>query len=249
MTLELRNPHSVLAALKHRPHDIREIRCSSANPGGAWDEVLIAAQQAGISLSVSQRQGNSKRQRGHNETERSSGTVAMVKERQDFALKEILPSEGNTPKTGLWLALDCLQDPQNVGAIFRSAAFFGVQGIILTKDRSAPMNSTVYDVSAGGVEAMPFSVVTNLTQALKTAKEAGLWVLGTSEHAQKDISQIDRGRPWLLVIGNEQKGIRRLTGEQCDEICLVTPKGEVSSLNASVAAGVLMSELSSISAS
>jgi len=233
MALELRNPHSVLAVLKHRPHDVREIRCSSANPGGAWDEVLIVAQRAGISLSISQGGGN-KRQRGKNQTERSSGTVAMVKERKDHTLKEILPPEGNCPETGLWLAMDCLQDPQNVGAIFRSASFFGVQGIILTKDRSAPMNSTVYDVAAGGVEAMPFTVATNLTQALKTAKDHGLWILGASEHAEKDISQIDRDRPWLLVIGNEQKGIRRLTGEQCDEICLITPRGEVSSLNASV---------------
>lgn len=243
MSLELRNPHSVLAALKHRPHDVREIRCSSNNPGGAWEEVLLAAQRAGIPTSVRHRQGGGRRQRG--QTERSSGTVALVKERTPDSLDAIFPSSETSPESGLWLALDCLQDPQNVGAIFRSASFFGIQGIILTKDRSAPMNSTVYDVSAGGAEAVPFSIVTNLTQSLKIAKDRGLWVLGASEHAEKDVSEVDRERPWILVIGNEQKGIRRLTGEQCDEICLISPLGEVSSLNASVAAGVLMSELTS----
>ncbi|MBD3673463.1 MAG: 23S rRNA (guanosine(2251)-2'-O)-methyltransferase RlmB [Planctomycetaceae bacterium] len=241
MSLELRNPHSVLAALKHRPHDVREIRCTSNSPGGAWEEALLEAQSAGIPISVSHRQGGGRRQRG--QTERSSGTVALVKERSPASLEEILPTREAVPETGLWLALDCLQDPQNVGAIFRSASFFGIQGILMTKDRSAPMNSTVYDVSAGGAEAVPFAVVTNLTQSLKIAKECGLWVLGASEHAEKDVSQVDRGRPWVLVIGNEQKGIRRLTSEQCDEMCLISPRGEVSSLNASVAAGVLMSEL------
>lgn len=244
MSLELRNPHSVMAALKHRAHDVREIRCTSNSPGGAWEEVLIAAQRAGISISMSQRQGGGgRRQKG--QTERSSGTVAIVKERTPASLDEIFPTQETAPETGVWLALDCLQDPQNVGAIFRSASFFGIQGILITKDRSAPMNSTVYDVAAGGAEAVPFAIVTNLTQSLKTAKDCGLWVLGASEHADKDISEVDRGRPWVLVVGNEQKGIRRLTSEQCDEICLISPKGEVSSLNASVAAGVLMSELTS----
>jgi 23S rRNA (guanosine2251-2'-O)-methyltransferase len=143
----------------------------------------------------------------------------------------------------LWLALDCLQDPQNVGAIFRSAGFFGLQGIIITKDKSAPMNSTVYDVSAGGTEAVPFGTVTNLAQALRKCKERGIWVLGTSEHAEVDVRTVDRGRAWLLVIGNEQKGLRRLTREHCDEVCRIEPQGDVTSLNASVAAGVCMAVL------
>ena len=243
MVLELRNPHSILAALRHRPHDVKEIRCSSANPGGAWNEVIEVAQTAGVPLAVSRKTGQKpSRKRGH--TERTGGSVAFVNERKPLSLAEVLPEDGESLDSGLWLALDCLQDPQNVGAIFRSASFFGVHGIVLTRDRSAPINATVYDVSAGGVEAVPFCVVTNLAQSLRIVKERGLWVLGASEHAEKDISQIDRHRPWLLIIGNEQKGIRRLTGDQCDEKCLISPRGEVSSLNASVAAAVLMSELS-----
>jgi 23S rRNA (guanosine2251-2'-O)-methyltransferase len=145
----------------------------------------------------------------------------------------------------LWLALDNLQDPHNVGAIFRTAAFFGVQGIVLTKDRSAPLTATAYDVAAGGLEHVPFSLVPNLARAIADAKQAGVWVLGTSEHATEDVAQVDRERPWLLVVGNEEKGMRRLTAAHCDAICRITPRGAVTSLNVSVATGVLIAELTS----
>jgi 23S rRNA (guanosine2251-2'-O)-methyltransferase len=143
----------------------------------------------------------------------------------------------------VWLALDCLQDPHNVGAVFRTAAFFGIRGVVLTKDRSAPMSSTVYDVASGGVEQVPFVQTPNLAAALKAAKAAGVWVLGSSEHAERDVTQIPRDRPWLLVIGNEEHGLRRLSQELCDDVCRITPRGPLGSLNASVAAGVLMATL------
>jgi 23S rRNA (guanosine2251-2'-O)-methyltransferase len=125
----------------------------------------------------------------------------------------------------------------------RSASFFGVRGVMLTKDRSAPLNATVYDISAGGMEALRICQVVNLRRALEQAKESGLWILGTSEHAESDLSQIDRNRPWLIVVGNEQSGMRRLTSEQCDQTCRLTSRGEVSSLNASVAAGAILALL------
>ena len=131
-----------------------------------------------------------------------------------------------------------------MGAIFRTAAFLGVAGIVLTKDASAPLNSTVYDVASGGVDGVPFSLQTSLSRALDVAKEAGIWVLGTSEHATTDVSQIDRGRPWLMVVGNEEKGLRRLTQSKCDEICRITQRGPVDSLNVSVATGILIAALS-----
>lgn len=152
--------------------------------------------------------------------------------------------EADEASSGLWLALDCLQDPHNVGAIFRTAAFFGVRGILLTKDRSAPMTPTVYDVAAGGVESVPFCQVPNLARAMETAKEAGLWLLGTSEHASSSYADVQRDRAWLLVIGNEEKGLRRLTLDNCDVICGIPPQGDVTSLNASVAAAIMIARLS-----
>ena len=143
----------------------------------------------------------------------------------------------------MWLALDQIQDTHNIGAIFRTAAFFGVEGLLLTRDRSAPLNATVYDVACGGIETVPFVVQTNLSRALEQAKRAGVWVLGSSEHAEQDVTEIERDRPWLLVLGNEEKGLRRLTLETCDAICRLTPRGKVGSLNVSVAAGVLTAML------
>jgi 23S rRNA (guanosine2251-2'-O)-methyltransferase len=87
-------------------------------------------------------------------------------------------------------------------------------------------------------------LVPNLARAIAHAKQAGVWVLGTSEHATDDLSQVDRERPWLLVVGNEERGMRRLTAEHCDSICRITPRGAVTSLNVSVATGILIAELS-----
>jgi len=119
-----------------------------------------------------------------------------------------------------------------------------VQGLLMTADRAAPLSAVAHDVAAGGVEHVPFSIQTNLARSLDIAKEAGLWILGTSEHTEDDISRVPRDRPWLLVIGNESKGLRRLTIERCDQMCRITPRGAVGSLNASVAAGILIAALS-----
>jgi 23S rRNA (guanosine2251-2'-O)-methyltransferase len=93
------------------------------------------------------------------------------------------------------------------------------------------------------MEHVPFSVHTNLSRALDQAKRAGLWVLGTSERADQDVSQIDRDRPWLLVVGNEERGLRRLTLDKSDAVCRLTPRGPITSLNVSVATGVLIAAL------
>jgi 23S rRNA (guanosine2251-2'-O)-methyltransferase len=147
---------------------------------------------------------------------------------------------------GLWLALDCVQDPHNLGAVFRSAAFFGVRGILLTRDRSAPLSAVVYDVASGGMESVPFASPPNLDRALKTARDAGLWILGAAEEAKHDVSRVPRDRPWLLVLGNEESGLRRLTRENCDDLCRITSHGEVGSLNISAAGAVLMANLTSV---
>jgi 23S rRNA (guanosine2251-2'-O)-methyltransferase len=236
--LHLRNPHSVLAAIKARPRDVLAVR-ANPQPGTAWREVMMAASQQGIRVEPQPaRERNSKR-RPPGEG-RQGASEADVKPRADVPLDELF---ANVPERSLWLALDHLHDPHNVGAVFRTAAFYGVRGIVLTKDRSAPLSATVYDTASGGMEVVPFSVQINLSRALKIAAGAGLWVLGTSEHAAKDVADVPRDRPWLLVLGNEQAGLRQLTVKNCDETCRLTPRGEVTSLNVSVAAGILIATL------
>ncbi|MEZ5950442.1 MAG: TrmH family RNA methyltransferase [Planctomycetaceae bacterium] len=101
----------------------------------------------------------------------------------------------------------------------------------------------MYDIAAGGVESVPFAVESNLNRALKLSRRVGLWNLGTSEHAERSVWQVDRERPWLIVVGNEQKGLRRLVLEHCDEICQIPATGDVGSLNVSVATGILLAAL------
>lgn len=237
MPIFLHNPHSVLATLTVRPQDVFEIRLQKGPLGEAWEAVRREAESIGITINEPQ-VSSRKPMRGSG---RTSATEAVVKQKGPIPIANLIPPDVTE---GLYLALDGVQDPQNLGSIFRSAAFFNVRGIILTRDRAAPVSQTVYDVSSGGVERIPFSQETNLAQALDTAKERGLWILGSSEHADKPVTQIAIDRPWLLVIGNEESGLRRLTLERCDEVCSIPSAGAVTSLNVAVAAGILLSTLS-----
>jgi 23S rRNA (guanosine2251-2'-O)-methyltransferase len=246
--LELRNPHSVLAALKHRPDDVREIRVPAGKPYGTWADVADIARSQGISVVAQQVDAEARRgKKTQGKSERIGIATAIVFEHPGIQTPAKLlstASESDQNASGLWLALDCLQDPHNVGAMFRTAAFFGVKGILLTKDRSAPMTGTVYDVAAGGVESVPFCLVPNLAKSLEIAKKAGLWLLGTSEHEATSYVDVLPDRQWLLVIGNEEKGLRRLTLDTCDVVCGIPAQGDVTSLNASVAAAIMIARLS-----
>lgn len=183
---------------------------------------------------------------------RESAHGATLRPRASLSVEEVFgpakrKNEEDVNQYGVWLALDTLQDPQNVGAIFRAASFFGVKGIILTNERSAPMTSAVYDVSAGGVEYVPFCQTINLQRAFEKAKDSDLWILGTSEHAKDSLANTKLDRNWLVVLGNEEKGLRRLTEEACDMMVTIPgahggdAKKGVTSLNVSVANGILLS--------
>lgn len=239
-TLTLKNPHSVLEALRFRPHDVLEVRISRSGASSAWQLVSQAAREAHVPLkTVSPHERVESASRGGGRT----GTAeAVVREREPRDVRDLFPNAA--ARRGVWLALDQIQDPQNVGAIFRTAAFFGVRGIMLTRHKSAPLTAAAYDVASGGIEHVPFALVANLAQGLDLAKEAGLWVLGTSEHAPKSIWDVDRDRNWLVVLGNEEAGLRRLTAETCDELCHIPSTGGVGSLNVSVATGVVLAALS-----
>lgn len=243
MSLTIKNPHSVLAAIASRPQDVLEVRTNLKTASDGWRAAADAAHSHRIPVRPTL--VSPAAQRGKDGSGGAGGRVggseAIVRELPGQPLEEVLKSDATR---GLWLAFDHVQDPHNVGAIFRTAAFFGVRGVILTKDQSSPMSATVYDVACGGVESIPFVILPNLVRAIEIAKENGMWVLGTSEHAEQDISKVDRDRKWLMVIGNEENGLRRLTAEHCDELCRLTPRGPVTSLNVSSATAILIAALS-----
>ena len=135
--MDLYNPHSVFAALKNRPDDVLEIVLSEHGGSTAWADVKTKALELGISLSEKKRT---------NENSRREGSYAQVVEKKPISLELLMNKQ---EKQGFWIALDSLQDPNNVGSIFRTAAFFGSNGIIMTKNRASPMSSVVYDVASG----------------------------------------------------------------------------------------------------
>jgi 23S rRNA (guanosine2251-2'-O)-methyltransferase len=247
--LFVKNPHSILVTLKRRPKDVVEVVFPRERPEGVWKEIESLVEHHRIrrgdggGAPSARGQPRFKQDRREAREGRESGHGALIRAKAGISIERMFENiDGDT--RGLWLALDCLQDPQNLGAIFRAAAFFGVKGIILTTERSVPMTATVYDIACGGVEEVPFVQTINLKQALDRAKEAGLWILGTSEHAKTALFQVDRDRAWLMVLGNEEKGIRRLTEESCDVLCSIPSAGTgVTSLNVSVAAGILIQHL------
>lgn len=234
MPLHLKNPHSILAVLQTRPQDVYEIRLPDPVTG-PWRRVRSSATEIGVKFTGGNRASRRQTRRG-----RAGGAEAVVRERRAVTVRDLF---ANAPETGLWLALDRVQDPHNVGAIFRSAAFFGVRGILLTRDRSAPLTDAVFDVASGGAEHVPFCFPANLSRALDLARKANLWILGATEHADTGLDGVSADRPWLLVLGNEERGLRRLTLDKCDVTCSIPSTGNVASLNVSVAAGIFLQKL------
>lgn len=164
------------------------------------------------------------------------GIVLQVPDYEYSDLSEII----NIPNA-LVVILDHIEDPHNLGAIIRTCEAAGVDGIILPKDRSVSVNSTVIKVSTGAIEYMKIAQVTNLSNTICKMKEKGFWIVGTDMNGQ-DYSTIDYTGSTAIVIGNEGKGLARMVRESCDFIASIPMQGKTNSLNASVAAGIVIFE-------
>jgi 23S rRNA (guanosine2251-2'-O)-methyltransferase len=140
------------------------------------------------------------------------------------------------------LVLDEITDPHNLGACLRSAGAAGVHAVIIPRDRSANLNATVRKVASGAAETVNLVVVTNLARCLQQLKERGIWLVGTDANAEKSLYEQELSGPLALVMGSEGRGLRRLTREKCDFLVSIPMPGVVSSLNVSVATGILLFE-------
>jgi 23S rRNA (guanosine2251-2'-O)-methyltransferase len=140
------------------------------------------------------------------------------------------------------LILDCVQDPHNLGAILRTADGAGVHAVIAPKDKAVGITETVRRISVGAADHVPFVQVTNLARTMEQLKEAGLWFVGTSDKAGKSLFELDLKGPLALVLGAEEKGMRRLTEENCDFLAKLPMAGKVECLNVSVATGICLFE-------
>ena len=170
------------------------------------------------------------------------GLAAELKPYQTVSLEEII-IRANKKTKKIIVMLDNINDPHNLGAILRSTDVFEAAGIVLPKHNSVSLNATVAKTSAGAINYVPVAVVNNLNQAIKTLKEEGYWVVSTDGSATIDYSSIKYDFPVVVVIGSEGKGVSPLVLKNSDYVVKIPQFGHVNSLNASVAAGILLAEV------
>lgn len=171
------------------------------------------------------------------------GVIAIVPPFNYCEVEDILGFVKEKHEKPFLLILDGIEDPHNLGSIIRTAETAGVHGIIIPKRRAATVNSTVYKVSAGAVEHMKIARVNNLNDTIKYLKENDIWICGTDMEAKKYYYNEKFDGPIAIVIGSEGFGMSRLVKENCDFLVKIPMKGKITSLNASVSAGIVMYEV------
>lgn len=164
------------------------------------------------------------------------GVVAKIDDYKTYQLEDITKKDNN----GLIVLLDGIEDPHNLGAILRSCDATGVDGVIISKNRSASLNPTVAKVSTGAIDHVKVCEVVNLSQTIEKLKKLGYWVVGTSVKDSIDYRKTNVDVPLVVVIGNEGKGISNLVAKHCDYMVHIPMQGSVESLNASVSCALLL---------
>lgn len=233
MTRIIAGRRPVLEALRART----KVRRLYVDPQRAPNDVQEAAQTRGIPLTHRSRAELDRLTEGV----RHQGVVALAEDLDACNLDEIVARAHGAP---LLIALDQVTDPQNLGAIIRSAVTLGFDGIIIPKHRAAGITAAVVRASAGATEHASIARVTNLQRTLLELSQAGIQILGLDAQADVDLRDVEpssTGR--VLVVGSEGKGLRRMVRQRCDIVVQIPQKGPMDSLNASVAAAIAMYEL------
>lgn len=225
----------VMECLRAHPGTIREILCGRDDPRSR--AVLALAQEHGIPMVPVDRRSLSERF-GH---ERHQGIAARLGTFRYEALEPLLarPAPEGLPI----LLLDCLQDPQNLGAILRTACFLGTRAVVLPKDRSVQVTGAVFKASAGALAHLPVVQVTNLVRAMERIKDHGYWIVGLDLEGAQSLYELSYTMPVALVVGSEAAGLRPLVKRHCDFLVKIPGTGPIQSLNAAAAAAVALAEI------
>lgn len=231
--------HPVMEALRSG-RDINKIWIAEQAQKNA-QPIMMEAKKAGIIVQVVDKRKLDQMVEGVPH----QGVVAQAAAHRYFEVDELLVRAKDSGEMPFFLLLDEIEDPHNLGSILRTAECTGVHGVIIPKRRSASLTATVSKTSAGAVEYIPVARITNMAQTIDKLKEAGIWVAGADVGAKQDVysSSTKFDMPLAIVIGNEAKGIGRLIRDKCDFLIKLPMNGQLNSLNASVAAGVLMYEV------
>ncbi|MEN6350639.1 MAG: 23S rRNA (guanosine(2251)-2'-O)-methyltransferase RlmB [Syntrophomonas sp.] len=230
--------NSIMEALKGR-RKIEKIYLQQGRQGKRVEDLLRLAQKKGVyvqyveKLQLDQMYTQSNHQ----------GVVARVESYEYSEIGEVLEIAALKGQSPFLIILDGLEDPQNMGSIIRTAECAGVHGIIIPRHNSVEITAAVAKASAGAVEHMPIIKETNLVNTIKALKAQGFWVVGADMKSEQDYFSTPIPSPTVLVIGGEGQGMRRLVKENCDILVKIPMQGKISSLNASVAAALLVYEL------
>jgi 23S rRNA (guanosine2251-2'-O)-methyltransferase len=173
-------------------------------------------------------------------TSQHQGVAALVAAKPAAELEDLLRAQN---AHGLFVLLDGIEDPHNLGAIVRTALAAGAQAVVIPERRAAGLSDTVERASAGALAHLPVARVKNLVRAMEEIKEAGYWLVGLDERAAKNYTEADLKGPVGIVLGSEGQGLHELTRKHCDFLVSVPTTGPVRSLNVSVAAGVMLFEV------
>jgi 23S rRNA (guanosine2251-2'-O)-methyltransferase len=230
-----RNP--VIEALKSG-REINKIWIAEGSQKGSIQQVLGLAKEAGVMV-----QYVPKKKIEQMVAENHQGVVASVAAYKYAEIDDIFDKAAQKGEDPFILILDELEDPHNLGSIMRTADASGAHGIIIPKRRAVGLTSTVAKASTGAIEHIPVARVTNLSRAVDELKDRGVWVAGTDAKGRQDYRQLDGTLPIGLIIGSEGKGMSRILRDKCDFLVQLPMSGHVTSLNASVAASILMYEV------
>lgn len=230
--------HPVYEALRARRRKISVVHMVLDKIRPRGENLMRLARSAGIRV-----QGISAQQLtlmvGH---KRHQGICAEVTDYPISSLNDIMDSAESAGEPPFLLVLDQIVDPQNFGAITRTAHCAGIHGVIVPKKHAAPPSAAASKASAGALEHMNIVFVINLVNALKDLKKRGIWIAGADQNSQVTVFDADLSGPLAIVVGGEEKGIRLLMKKQCDYLVAVPQTGPIGSLNASTAAAVVMYE-------
>lgn len=230
--------HPVLEALRSRPRRILNVVVQKSKSGPKIQEIIQLVRAHNLKLRfVSDITVAGAGRISH------QGVVARTAAHTTVSLDDLLIKAQGPAHPSLFLALDCIQDPHNLGAIIRSASAAGVTGIILPKDRTAPLAGTAAKAAAGSIALVDICIATNLVAALTRLKEEGFWIYGADGTATQSLYQADFAGPICLVVGGEGKGMRPLVRKECDFLVSIPMRGSLDSLNVSVATAVILFEM------
>lgn len=218
--------------------DINKIYIANGEHHGSIKKIIAIAKERKIVLVETERNKLNEM----SQTENNQGVIAIVPPFEYCEIEDILEEAKSKNEDPFVLILDGIEDPHNLGSIIRTAETAGVHGIIIPKRRAVAVNSTVNKVSAGAVEHMKIARVNNINDSIKFLKDNGVWIVGTDGDTETIYYDQNFKGSIGIVIGSEGYGMSRLTKENCDFMVKIPMKGKVTSLNASVSAGIIMYE-------